>query len=155
MTSLVLASAYAGWAGSLPAAEVERRVNLVRQEIDRPGVDAARRLAATLLPADSARWMVEAQIAMISQSRPATTRAMVTNIAVVDLRPLLSRIRAPTMLLYGQNDLRATESVARALHAGIPGSRLTFLPNTGHRGHIQTPDQWNRAVLNFLDVGLD
>ena len=148
--SLVLASAYAGWAGSLSPAEVQRRRRLVLQDLERPGVDAARDLVTTLLTPDAPRWMVEEQIAMISQSRPATSRAMVTNIATVDLRPLLSRIRAPTLLLYGQNDNRAPETVARTLHKGIPGSRLIFLPNAGHCAHIQAPDLWNRAVLNFL-----
>lgn len=148
--SLVLASAYAGWAGSLPPAEVRRRTELVLRDVDRPGIEAARDLVPTLLPADAPRWLVDEQIDMISQSRPATTRTMVTTIAGADLRPLLSGIRAPTLLLYGQSDVRAPEPVAHALHAGIPGSRLIFLPGAGHCGHVQQPGPWNRAVLDFL-----
>ena len=40
--SLVLASAYAGWAGSLPPAEVQRRIRLTLRDLDRPAHDVAR-----------------------------------------------------------------------------------------------------------------
>ncbi|ACV78978.1 alpha/beta fold hydrolase [Nakamurella multipartita] len=149
--SLVLASAYAGWAGSLPPSEVDRRVTLALADLDRPAADAARDMVATLLPADAPAALVDEQVAMVSQARPATTRAMVERFARVDLRPALPGITAPTLLLYGRDDVRAPPWVADALHAAIPGSRLVLLPGVGHSGHVQAPDQWNRVVLEFLD----
>lgn len=148
--SLVLASAYAGWAGSLPPAEVQRRVRLTLRDLNRPIDEVAGEFVATLLPADAPQWLVDEQIEMITQSRPATTRAMLTHIAPVDLRPVLSRINVPTLLLYGDADVRAPTAVADALHAQIPESLLVQLPGVGHCGHVQAPELWNRAVLDFL-----
>ena len=148
--SLVLASAYAGWGGSLPPAEVQRRIRLTLRDLNRPADEAAREFVATLLPPDAPQWQVEEQIEMITQARPATTRAMLTHIAPVDLRPVLARIDVPTLLLYGDADVRAPTAVADALHAQIPGSLLVQLAGVGHCGHVQAPEQWNRAVLDFL-----
>ena len=75
---------------------------------------------------------------------------MLTHIAQVDLRPVLPRIGVPTLLLYGDADVRASPSVANALHAQIPGSLLVQLAGVGHCGHVQAPEQWNRAVVDFL-----
>jgi pimeloyl-ACP methyl ester carboxylesterase len=36
------------------------------------------------------------------------------------------------------------------VHAHIPGSLLVRLAGVGHCGHVQAPEQWNRAVLDFL-----
>jgi pimeloyl-ACP methyl ester carboxylesterase len=148
--SLVLASAYAGWAGSLPPAEVQRRIRLTLRDLNRPADQVAREFVATLLPADAPQRDVDEQIEMITQARPATTRAMLTHVAPVDLRPVLSRIDVPTLLLYGDADVRAPTAVADALHAHIPGSLLVRLAGVGHCGHVQAPEQWNRAVLDFL-----
>ena len=148
--SLVLASAYAGWAGSLPSTEVHRRTQLALRDLDRPADEAARDFVRTLLPANAPQRLVDEQLAMITQARPATTRFLLSQIAAVDLRPVLSHIEVPTLLLYGAADVRAPAAVADALHAQIPGSLLIQLPDIGHCGHVQAPDQWNSAVLNFL-----
>jgi len=125
--SLILASAYAGWAGSLPAAEVQRRIQLTLRDLERPAREVAREFVATLLPADAPQWQVDEQTEMITQARPVTTRALLTHIAPVDLRPVLPRIDVPTLLLYGDADVRAPIAVAEALHAQIPGSLLVQL----------------------------
>jgi len=54
--SLTLASAYAGWAGSLPPSEVQRRIRLTLQDLERPADEAAREFVATLLPVDAPPW---------------------------------------------------------------------------------------------------
>ena len=49
--------AYAGWAGSLPPAEVQRRVQGVLRDLERPVDEVAREFVATLLPPDApAGW---------------------------------------------------------------------------------------------------
>jgi pimeloyl-ACP methyl ester carboxylesterase len=148
--SLVLASAYAGWAGSLPPAEVERRVQGALRDLERPIEEVAREFVATLLPASAPAPLIQDQLAMIHDARPATTKSMLTMIAPLDLRPVLPKIGVPTLLLYGDADIRAPIAVAGAIHEQIPGSTLIMLAGVGHCGHVQAPERWNRVVLEFL-----
>ncbi|HEX6139161.1 MAG TPA: alpha/beta fold hydrolase [Candidatus Limnocylindria bacterium] len=60
------------------------------------------------------------------------------------------RIAVPTLLLYGERDVRATATVAEAMHAQIPGSQLVFMPGAGHMGHLESPDLFNAEVRSFL-----
>ena len=113
--SLVLASAYAGWAELLPPTEVQRRIRLAPRDLDRPADEAARDFVGTLLPAKASQRLVDEQLAMVTQARPATTRFLLSQIAAVDLRPVLSHIDVPTLLLYGAADVRAPAAVADAL----------------------------------------
>ena len=87
---------------------------------------------------------------MVHDARPATTKTMLAMIAPVDLRPVLPKIDVPTLLLYGDADVRAPTAVAEALHDQIRGSVLVTIAGVGHCGHVQAPDRWNRAVLDFL-----
>lgn len=148
--SLVLASAYAGWGGSLPPDEVQRRVAAAWRDADRPIEEVAREFVKTLFPPGAPAALVEQQMMMIQESRPATTRAVLTTIATVDLRSALPRIDVPTLLLYGDADVRSPAPVADALHAQIAGSVLVRLPGVGHCGHLQAPELWDAEVLGFL-----
>lgn len=148
--SLVLASAYAGWAGSLPPAEVERRVQGVLRDLERPIEDVASEFVATLLPANAPAPLVQEQLATIHETRPATTKTMLAMFATVDLRPVLPKFDIPTLLLYGDADVRAPAAVAEALHRQICGSTVVMLAGVGHCGHVEAPDSWDHAVLEFL-----
>jgi pimeloyl-ACP methyl ester carboxylesterase len=67
-----------------------------------------------------------------------------------DLRDALPRIHVPTLLIYGENDVRAPRTVAEHLHAAIPGSTLVVVPNAGHVVNIEAPEAFNAATSEFL-----
>jgi pimeloyl-ACP methyl ester carboxylesterase len=67
-----------------------------------------------------------------------------------DLRSVLAHISVPTLLVYGDRDVRAPLTVAEDLHAAIPGSTLVVLPDAGHVCNIEAPEEFNRAVRIFL-----
>jgi pimeloyl-ACP methyl ester carboxylesterase len=67
-----------------------------------------------------------------------------------DVRDVLPRIDVPTLLLYGDQDVRAPRAVAEALHASITGSNLMMLPGVGHVCNVEAPEQFNAAVRDFL-----
>lgn len=54
----------------------------------------------------------------------------VVHAAALDL--LMPRVSAPTFILHGENDALIPPAAARYLAAGIPGARLTILPDAGH-----------------------
>ena len=80
---------------------------------------------------------------------PAGFRAM-ARASAEDLRDVLPHINVPTLLVYGDKDVRAPLTIAENLHAALPGSTLVVLPDTGHLCNIENPKEFNRAVRNVL-----
>jgi pimeloyl-ACP methyl ester carboxylesterase len=64
----------------------------------------------------------------------------------------LSEIRVPTLVMVGDKDTADTQQPAHALAEGIPGARLIVFPNVAHMVPMEAPDEFNRAVLDFLGV---
>ena len=92
---------------------------------------------------------MEAFGASMQSFRPAGFRAM-ARASAGNVRGVLGRIEVPTLLVYGDNDVRAPMAVAEDLHASIPGSTLVVLPDVGHVSNIEAPDEFNRVVRSFL-----
>lgn len=67
-----------------------------------------------------------------------------------DFRPLLPSIRCPTLVLVGEEDVRTPPELAREMAAGIAGSRLVVVPESGHLSTIEQPERVNAALLEWL-----
>jgi pimeloyl-ACP methyl ester carboxylesterase len=64
----------------------------------------------------------------------------------------LSRIDAPTLLLYGENEPSLMRDHARLMGERIPTAQaVTELPNAGHASNIDNPAFFTEAVRQFLD----
>ena len=148
--SLILASAYAGWTGSLPAEGVEERLRQVLHEADLPADQWAPGWLPGLLSEHAPAGATEELIAIMSDAHPAGMRVMARAFAEADLRNILGRIAVPALLLYGGVDQRIPLSVAEDLHARIPGSRLVVMPGVGHQSNMDAPDLFNHEVRTFL-----
>jgi pimeloyl-ACP methyl ester carboxylesterase len=148
-SSLVLASAYAGWAGSLSPETTEQRLD---QALALSGM-GGEELAATLMPtmfASAPNQDHEAAFrASVIAYHPTGLRAM-AKASAEDLRAVLPRVDVPTLLLYGDRDARAPLDVAYALHAAIGPSTLTVLEGCGHLCNLEAPDRFNQEVTAFL-----
>jgi proline iminopeptidase len=55
----------------------------------------------------------------------------------------------PTLLVHGDRDFIPVE-VAEHVAAGIPGARLTVLPECGHFAFLEAPDEVRRLVTEFV-----
>jgi pimeloyl-ACP methyl ester carboxylesterase len=148
--TLVLVSAYAGWAGSLPPDVVAERLEGVLRESELPPRQVARSWIPGLLTDQAPAEMVEELVEIMSGMHPAGCRTMARAMAEADLRDVLPRIEVPTLLLYGDGDRRSPLSLAEELAAGIPGSRLVVLPRAGHQCTIEASERFNAEVREFL-----
>jgi pimeloyl-ACP methyl ester carboxylesterase len=141
--------AYAGWGGSLPPEVVEQRL----QQALRLSELSPEELVATLLPtmfsATTPPETVEASRASMLGFHPVGLRAM-ARASAENLRDVLPHVKVPTLLVYGDRDVRAPLTVAEDLHAAIPGSTLVVLPGAGHACNIEAPEEFNRVVRTFL-----
>jgi pimeloyl-ACP methyl ester carboxylesterase len=148
--SLVLAGAYAGWAGSLPPEVVKERLERVEAEIDCPVEEWAPAYLPSFFTGAAPPELADELLAVMQDVRPGGTRTMLRAMAECDLRDVLPRIDVPTLLVYGELDVRSPLPVAKALHASIPGSRLVVLPGVGHLANVERADEFNAAVRDFL-----
>ena len=154
-TTLVLAGAYAGWAGSLPPEVVEQRLQQALQLADLPSEHLVRAVVPTLFSESASPELVDEFAASVSEFHPAGLRAMARSFAEADLRDVLPRIGVPTLLLYGDQDVRAPLNVAEDLHAAIPGSTLVVLPGVGHVSSVEAADRFNAELRAFLRSAMD
>ncbi len=61
---------------------------------------------------------------------------------------LLEAIKTPTLVLAGQED--PALPACRYIHEKIVGSKWSVIPDAGHLSNLDQPDNFNRAVLEFL-----
>lgn len=150
--TLVLAGAYAGWSGSLPVDEVRRRVARMATDMQRPKEEWIPTYLPGMLTDAAPPEMVEEVMSLMSGVRPSANKTMLEAIAASDLRDVLPRVDVPTLLLYGEHDVRSPLAVGRTLHDAIPGSCLVVLPGIGHLSSVEGADQFNREVRSFLET---
>jgi pimeloyl-ACP methyl ester carboxylesterase len=62
----------------------------------------------------------------------------------------LGKITAPTLVLSGAKDLLNPPNQAQQVHDGIHDSKLVFTVHGGHVCFWEVPEEFNRAVLDFL-----
>ena len=148
--SLVLASAYAGWAGSLPADVVEQRLALMLHNCERPSDEWAPAWIETLLAAHATSDMAAELRAIASEIHADGTRAAMRAFAEADLRDVLPQIDVPTLLLYGEVDVRAPREVWEPLRSAIPGATLVLIPGVGHMVGLEAADRVNDEIRSFL-----
>lgn len=147
--SMILASAYAGWAGSLPAEIVDQRLSQAMVLADMSSDDFVATLLPTMFAERTPLGLVDQFGATMRAFHPAGFRAMALASAE-NLRDALPRVKVPTLLVSGDQDVRAPLAVAEDLHAAISGSSLVVLPGAGHVCNLDAADEFNAAIRRFL-----
>ena len=151
--SLILASAYAGWAGSLPLGEVAARHASVLAAADLPREELLKGWPGLFSSAASPELIKEVQnIAADNSGRvhPGGYRAIAHSMAEANLRDVLPQIGLPTLLLYGELDERSPLRVAEDLRSQIPTAELVVIPGVGHLANAEAPAEFNAHVRRFL-----
>jgi len=62
----------------------------------------------------------------------------------------LATIKAPTLILDGQDETVIRTDHAQEIENSIPNAKLIILPNAGHDAVIENSEVWNTVVLDFL-----
>jgi proline iminopeptidase len=77
---------------------------------------------------------------------------VVMQMAALDLRPGLEKVKAPVIVIHGKQD--PLES-AGEVHATFPGSRLVLIENAGHFPWLEQPEKVYSALEGFLATAFD
>ena len=83
---------------------------------------------------------------MMRDFRPTCVRPAVTALGAADLRDVLTTIAVPTLLIYGDADVRSpADVVGRDMRTGIPGSTLVVIPDAPHMVNLQQPEAFEHG----------
>jgi pimeloyl-ACP methyl ester carboxylesterase len=65
----------------------------------------------------------------------------------------LGEIAAPTLILYGDQDITDVQQAGPLLAQAIPGAHLVAMPGVSHLPQMEQPERFNDIVLAFLHEG--
>jgi pimeloyl-ACP methyl ester carboxylesterase len=150
VATLVLIDTYAGWKGSLPPEEVRARVTGAYRALAVPTeeFDPARALPGWFA-GDPPTVFLPLLEEMAADVRPESMRTALLVMSEADQRDLLPRVAVPTLLIWGELDVRSPLSVARQFEQAIPDTELVVIPGAGHVSNLEAPEQFNLAVREF------
>jgi pimeloyl-ACP methyl ester carboxylesterase len=147
--SLVLAGTYAGWKGSLPEEVCAERLETCLRDSSLP----PEQLVAKYVPSMFGQAVpddVHLELsAVMADFHPLGFRLMAKSSAESDTRDVLPTIRVPTLLVWGDEDVRSPLTVAHQFSEAIPRSRLAVIPEAGHVSNLEAPERFNAEVRTF------
>ncbi len=87
---------------------------------------------------------------MSGNHRLGITRATTGVITRKGIESEIDRIRVPTLILVGDEDVAVPPVHSQRLHERIADSRLEIIPRAGHTSTVEEPTAVNGAITNFL-----
>jgi pimeloyl-ACP methyl ester carboxylesterase len=87
---------------------------------------------------------------MSGNHRLGVTRATTGVITRRGIYDEIDRIRVPTLILVGDEDVAVPPIHSQRLHERIAGSHLEIIPHAGHTSTVEEPAAVNVAIANFL-----
>ncbi len=85
-------------------------------------------------------------------------RKAAQQIVDLDASDVLSAVRAPTLLIWGEEDDLVPCDLGRQLHERLPGARLQVMAGANHFCMYERPREFNQSLLAFLqgqEVGIE
>jgi proline iminopeptidase len=93
---------------------------------------------------------VEAKVEATPYRYEAHNYAFSVNMPNYDLKPVLPRITAPTLITVGRTDWITPVECSEEIASLIPGSRLVVFEKSGHSPQIEEAEAWTKVVREFL-----
>jgi 3-oxoadipate enol-lactonase len=79
-------------------------------------------------------------------------RAACAQLAKLDLRPELHKVKVAALVLVGEQDEATPPPMSHELAAGLPDARLTIIPGCAHVPQLQAPRVFLDAIADFLPM---
>jgi pimeloyl-ACP methyl ester carboxylesterase len=146
--TMILAGGYAGWKGSLGEEEAHARLAEARKKLSAPDNQFDPTLPG-LFAGDPPTKFVPLLNAMAADVRPRSLQTVLEIMGKTDLNHVLPTINVPTLLLWGELDVRSPLRIAKEFELKIPNARLVVIPDCGHVVNLQAPEAFNEAVRYF------
>ncbi len=125
-------------------------VNAVGLPLRRPFLRTLTRAGVSFANQQSIRY-TSRYGAHSNRLQPLATWQALDEILTCDLRPDLSAIACPTLIIWGMRDPLLPTQVAAMLQGWIQGAELVLLPNVRHQPQRQAPTIFHDILGNFLE----
>lgn len=79
-------------------------------------------------------------------------RAILSKVVNEDLTPLLPKIKAPTLLFWGNLDTATPLSDAKTMEKQIPDAGLVIAHGTGHFSFLENAGLFASVMKNFFNI---
>ncbi|VAX26778.1 Hydrolase, alpha/beta fold family [hydrothermal vent metagenome] len=76
--------------------------------------------------------------------------ALIAMLSRTDTTNYLSKIKIPTLIIVGENDVLTPPAVMKTLHENIPNSEFVIISKAGHMTPIEEPEAVNEVMKEFL-----
>lgn len=107
-------------------------------------------VAAGLFPRDDQQELREVAAERIADNLSRNYLQAVIAILRFDLRKQVHKISAPTLIVAGRLDRTVPLPAKIELARAIPGARLEIIEGSGHATPLDSSDEFNRILLEFL-----
>ena len=150
--SLVIAGSFPSFGRALTSAQQAEFMRLRREPLEqgRSFEELAPELVDSLVgpyaSAHARQLMTESISGLRADSYLKTLQATMS----FDRTEALSKITAPTLLLYGEFDTLVTPEAGRTVHRALPTAEYRVIRRAGHLVNIEYPAEFNAAVAAFL-----
>ena len=94
--------------------------------------------------------VVETVRGMIKSTPPAGYIGCCQAISGLNLTDRIGAIRAPTMIIVGEDDQGTPVSASKVMNEQIKGSELVILKSAAHLSNMEQPEAFTRALTGFL-----
>lgn len=132
----------------LPREEWDRRIALARTEGLAGFADGIReRMFSAAYRASGAPLFSTLMDGFLAMDRNAYASALAA-LRDADLRPLLGRVKVPTLVMGGEEDLAVPRDHLVSIAQGVPGAQFHLLPG-GHLSPVEAPGQVCEALQSL------
>src|SRR5687768_13330272 len=137
-----------GWTLGLSREICEARGRAIAE--DYAGFTASAGAAIFAQPLDDrGRGLAAWAAGEFARTDPAVTAALWESLVAEDARPLLARIRQPTLVVHGANSHLYGSDTADHLVEALPEASAVQFDRSGHSPHLEQPGLFNRAITSF------
>jgi 3-oxoadipate enol-lactonase len=87
---------------------------------------------------------------MIRSTPPAGYIGCCQAISGLNLTDRIGAIKAPTLVIVGEDDQGTPVAASRVMHEQIKGSELVILKSAAHLSNMEQPEAFTQALVGFL-----
>jgi pimeloyl-[acyl-carrier protein] methyl ester esterase len=136
------------WQLGLSEEMCEARRNAIRDDFASFAIGAGQAMFAQPVREEH-RGLAEWAGEEFARNDPAAIDALWSSLVEQDFRPVLGRIRQPTLVIHGAHSQLYGSDTAKHLVSALPSARAVQFDKSGHAPQLEQPDLFNATIRDF------